>query len=94
MRRRTRDENFLNCPICGKKPYIKLEDADSAICYCRGRLFHRHVLLCEKAYRLNSYYNLSSIKQDSLYEGLMTGWNKLEQLKSFKETEERKWPFL
>lgn len=43
MNRRTRDENFSNCPLCGKKPYVKLKNEDYATCYCRGRLFCNHL---------------------------------------------------
>ena len=91
MRRRTRDEIFLNCPICGKKSYIKLVNADHAICYCNGSLFNRHVLLCKSAYSSSSNaYELFPKRdylRDNLYEKSMSKWNELEELKSFKDPE-------
>lgn len=85
MNRRTRDENFSNCPLCGKKPYVKLKNEDYAICYCRGRLFCNHTLIHTDAWRGH---------KDGLYKNLMSKWNELEELKPFKETEQRKWLFL
>lgn len=85
MNRRTRDENFSNCPLCGKKPYVKLESEDYAVCYCRGRLFCNHTLIRAYAWR---------DRKDGLYKNLMSKWNELGVLKPFKETEERKWLFL
>lgn len=85
MNRRTRDENFSNCPLCGKKPYVKLESEDYAVCYCRGHLFCNHTLIHTAAWRDH---------KDGLYKNLMSKWNELEELKPFKETEKRKWLFL
>lgn len=33
---------FMECPICNKRPKIVLKDINYARAYCKGSLFHRH----------------------------------------------------
>ena len=40
--KRTRDVAFLECPICGKPPYVNTYDVNVAWAFCKGYGFHRH----------------------------------------------------
>lgn len=40
--RRTHDAAFLDCPICGKAPYVRTHDVTVAWAYCKGYGFHKH----------------------------------------------------
>lgn len=44
--KRTRDVAFLECPICGKKPYVETYDVTVAWAFCKGYEFHRHKKVC------------------------------------------------
>lgn len=40
--KRTCDVAFFGCPICGKKPYIKSYEINTARAFCKGYGFRRH----------------------------------------------------
>lgn len=75
MNRRTRDENFSNCPLCGKKPYVKMKNEDYATCYCRGRLFCNHTLIRAYAWRDS---------KDGLYKKLDVEMERIGRVKTFQ----------
>lgn len=43
--KRTTDIAFAMCPICGKRPYIKVIDVNYGMAYCKGNFLKRHLML-------------------------------------------------
>lgn len=65
---RIKDNAAFSCPICGKKPYIKIYGVNTAYAYCKGHGLHRH-----KEVSAFVWYEESS----KLIETLLNKWNNL-----------------
>lgn len=63
---RTNDLAFFECPICDKKPYIKIYDVSCGTVYCKGGLFSKH-----KQIRVTA----TSLRPSQLYPKLSSAWN-------------------
>ena len=57
---------FFSCPICGKKPYVKIFNMNYGVAYCKGILLKRHPLIQVET----EYCNPSK-----LIKTLSNGWN-------------------
>ena len=66
MDKRTNNAAFFDCPVCGKRPRIKLLGDYVGIAYCTGYGFHRH-----KRVLVSSM----GTTEKPLYEALSIKWN-------------------
>ena len=66
MGNRTTNVDFNSCPICGKKPYLKILGINYGYVYCDGTFFKRHSLV-----QFNSDY----CQPTELLKTLSNKWN-------------------
>lgn len=64
-RKRTNDEGFFDCPICGKKPYVNIYPVNSGSVYCKGSLFKHHTEI---------YAKVDYAQPSKLYKTLSVKW--------------------
>ena len=63
---RTSGMEFFSCPICGKKPYVKIHNIKFGKAYCNGTLLKKHQLIQVET----EYCNPSKLIKTLSY-----GWN-------------------
>ena len=67
--KRTLNEKFSPCPICGKKPYVNTYNLNYGTAYCNGSLLKRHPLIQVKT---------KHCSPSKLFKTLSDGWNDIQ----------------
>lgn len=70
---RTYDAAFFGCPICGKKPYVRIYSENSAGAHCKGFGFHRHK-------EITVY--VRDARKDELIKSVAQLWNQMQYKQS------------